>query len=211
VKRAARALALVVALALPVCACADEESATPAPSPAGTDMAVFAGGCFWCMEKPFDQVEGVLSTTSGYTGGHVEAPAYEQVSGGGTGHLESVRVVYDPQRVSYEKLLGVFWHNVDPLDAGGQFCDRGTQYGTAIFVHDAEQRRLAEASKQALEASGRFDQPVVTPIREAGPFYEAEDYHQDYYLKNPVRYAYYRYRCGRDARLEALWGDEAGH
>jgi len=170
-------------------------------------VALFAGGCFWCMEKPFDELDGVLSTTSGYTGGHVEDPGYEQVSGGGTGHVEAVRVVYDPERVGYETLLEVFWRNVDPLDAGGQFCDRGSQYGTAIFVTDAEQRRLAEASKEAV--ARRLEDPIVTPIREAGPFYEAEEHHQDYYQKNPVRYGYYRYRCGRDARLQELWGEAA--
>lgn len=216
--RAAGVLALLGALVLPAAACAEQEGREgSAPAPQAHDaqegdaeqpgVALFAGGCFWCMEKPFDELDGVLSTTSGYTGGHVEDPGYEQVSGGGTGHVEAVRVVYDPERVGYETLLEVFWRNVDPLDAGGQFCDRGSQYGTAIFVTDAEQRRLAEASKEAV--ARRLEDPIVTPIREAGPFYEAEEHHQDYYQKNPVRYGYYRYRCGRDARLQELWGEAA--
>jgi len=186
-----------------------DESAAPA-STEGLAKATFAGGCFWCMEKPFDQIEGVVSTTSGYTGGTVEDPSYEQVSSGTTGHQESMQVLYDPEKVGYAKLLDVFWHNVDPTDAGGQFCDRGSQYTTAIFVHDEDQRRLAEASKKALEASDRFDQPLATAIRDAGPFYPAEEYHQGYYQKNPVRYTVYRTGCGRDRRLRQVWGDEAG-
>jgi peptide-methionine (S)-S-oxide reductase len=158
------------------------------------------------MEKPFDAIDGVLSTTSGYTGGHVADPTYEAVSRGGTGHVEAVRVVYDPERVAYERLLDVFWHNIDPLDPGGQFCDRGSSYKSAIFAVDADQRSAAEASKAALDASDRFDRAIATPVLDAGPFYPAEEYHQDYYRKNPVRYAYYRFRCGRDGRLEALWG-----
>jgi peptide-methionine (S)-S-oxide reductase len=172
--------------------------------------AIFAGGCFWCMEPPFDRLEGVVSTTSGYTGGHLRNPTYEQVSAGGTGHAEALRVVYDPARVSYERLLEVFWHNIDPLDAGGQFCDRGSQYRAAVFYRDDQQRRLAEASKAALTASHRFAQPIVTEIVPAGEFYPAEDYHQDYYKRNPLRYKFYRHRCGRDQRLEALWGSASG-
>jgi peptide-methionine (S)-S-oxide reductase len=172
--------------------------------------ATFAGGCFWCMEPPFDKLDGVVSTTSGYTGGMKPHPTYEEVSAGGTGHAESVEVLYDPAKVSYEKLLETFWHNVDPLTKDAQFCDHGNQYRTAIFVHDAEQKRLAEASKAALESSGRFKQPIVTQIVDAGPFWPAEDYHQDYYLKNPIRYKFYRYNCGRDRRLEELWGPDAG-
>jgi methionine-S-sulfoxide reductase len=167
--------------------------------------ATFAGGCFWCMEPPFDEIEGVLETTSGYTGGRTASPSYEQVSSGGTGHLEAVEVRYDPAKVPYEKLLEVFWRNVDPTDASGQFCDRGEQYATAIFVHDEEQRRLAEESKRKLSESGRLKKPVVTPIRDAAPFYAAEDYHQDYYRKNPIRYKFYRTGCGRDRALEKLW------
>lgn len=177
------------------------------PPPPGLAVATFAGGCFWCMEPPFDKLEGVISTTSGYTGGAKRNPTYREVSsGGGTGHAEAVQVVYDPAKVSYEKLLQVFWVNVDPTDAGGQFCDRGSQYRTGIFVHDATQRKLAEASKAALEKSKPFKEPVVTEIVPAGEFWAAEDYHQDYYKKNPLRYKYYRNGCGRDQRLQALWG-----
>ena len=183
------------------------------PPNAGLAVATFAGGCFWCMEPPFDALEGVVSTTSGYTGGRTERPSYTQVGVGGTGHLEAVRVVFDPAKVSYERLLEVFWHNIDPLDAGGQFCDRGETYGTAVFVHDAGQRRLAEASKAALESEDRRRGTIVTQIRDAGPFWPAEDYHQDYYRKNPARYRFYRWNCGRDARLREVWGAGAagGH
>jgi len=173
------------------------------------ETAVFAGGCFWCVEADFDKVPGVLSTTSGYTGGEVENPSYHDVSRGGTGHYEAVAIEFDPAKVSYDKLLHVFWHSVDPTDDGGQFCDRGQSYETAIFALDAEQRRAAEASKSALEKSGALQAPVVTRILEAGPFYPAEDYHQDYYLKNPGRYGFYRTACGRDRRLNKLWGDAA--
>ena len=168
--------------------------------------ATFAGGCFWCMEPPFASLPGVISVTSGYTGGHKANPTYEEVSAGGTGHAEAVEIVYDPTQIGYAQLLEIFWHNIDPLDAGGQFCDRGQQYRPAIFYHGDEQKRLAEESKQALEQSGRFQQPVVVAIEPASTFYPAEDYHQDYYRKNPVRYKFYRYSCGRDQRLETLWG-----
>jgi peptide-methionine (S)-S-oxide reductase len=174
-----------------------------------TAKATFAGGCFWCMEPPFDQLDGVISTTSGYTGGHKADPTYREVSSGSTGHAEAVQIVYDPERVDYERLLEVFWHNVDPLDAGGQFCDRGNQYRTAIFYHNENQRELAEVSKRALQTSDELPGPIVTEIVEAGTFYPAEDYHQDYYEKNPIRYKYYRWRCGRDARLEELWGEQS--
>ena len=173
---------------------------------AGEAVATFAGGCFWCMEPPFDKLPGVLSTTSGYMGGTVEQPTYEQVSAGRTGHAEVVQVRYDPARVDYATLLEVFWRNVDPLTANRQFCDAGHQYRSAIFVHDAQQQREALASKQALERSGRFDRPIVTEIVPAATFWPAEDYHQDYYTKNPVRYGYYRWSCGRDDRLEEVWG-----
>ena len=153
----------------------------------------------------------MLSTTSGYTGGTKVDPTYHEVSDGGTGHAESVEVIYDPSKVTYQQLLDVFWHNTDPLDTGGQFCDRGSQYRSAIFYHDDEQKRLAEASKQALEGSHRFDRPIATEIVAAGPFYPAEDYHQDYYKKNPVRYKFYRWNCGRDQRLAELWGAAATH
>jgi len=187
-----------------------EGTAAATPPPEGLAVATFAGGCFWCMEPPFDRLDGVVSTTSGYTGGSVEDPTYGQVSSGATGHLESMRVVFDPETVSYETLLEVFWHNIDPTDSGGQFCDRGYQYTTAVFVHDEEQRRLAEATKQELEASERFEAPLATEIRDAGPFYPAEEYHQDFYEKNPTRYKTYRTGCGRDRRLTQIWGEEAG-
>ncbi|HEX6198902.1 MAG TPA: peptide-methionine (S)-S-oxide reductase MsrA [Thermoanaerobaculia bacterium] len=186
------------------------EEAPAAAAEARGDLAaaVFAGGCFWCMEPPFDDLPGVVSTTSGYTGGEVEDPSYEEVSAGRTGHAEAVRVVYDPEEVTYEELLHVFWRNVDPTDAGGQFCDRGSQYRSGIFVASEEERRLAEASKAEVEE--RLGKPVVTAVETAGPFYAAEDYHQDYYEKNPIRYKIYRTGCGRDGRLRAVWGDEAG-
>lgn len=171
-------------------------------------VAVFAGGCFWCMEPPFDAVDGVQSTTSGYTGGHLKDPTYEQVTGEDTGHYEAVRIVYDPARVSYEELLHVFWRNIDPLDAGGQFCDRGDSYRAAIFYRNDDERILAEASRDAVAA--QLDEEVVTEILPADTFYDAEDYHQNYYQENPLRYRFYRSRCGRDSRLEELWGDEAG-
>ncbi len=180
-------------------------SAATAPGESKLAKATFAGGCFWCMEPPFDELEGVVSTTSGYTGGRVSNPSYEQVSSGGTGHLEAVEVAYDPSKISYEQLLEVFWRNVDPTDGGGQFCDRGEQYGTAIFFHDEGERRLAEESKKRLVESGRLKKPIVTPIRAASAFYAAEDYHQDYYKKNPLRYKFYRKGCGRDRVLEKLW------
>ncbi len=172
--------------------------------------ATFAGGCFWCMQPPFEHLAGVLTTTAGYTGGHVPHPSYEQVSAGGTGHVEAVQITFDPTRISYGDVLDVFWHNVDPLNAGGQFCDLGPEYRSIVFVHDAEQRRIAEASKRALQDSKRFDQPVVTEIRDAGAFWPAEEYHQRYHEKNPVRYRFYRWNCGRDQRLRELWGDAAG-
>jgi len=175
----------------------------------GEAVATFAGGCFWCVESDFDGVAGVLRTISGYTGGHLKDPTYKQVSAGGTGHYEAVQVFYDPTKVTYEKLLDVFWHSVDPTDGGGQFCDRGQSYQTAIFANTPEQLALAEKSKKALEASGAAKAPIVTPIVRAGPFYPAEGYHQDYYRKNPLRYKFYRYGCGRDARLEELWGNDA--
>jgi peptide-methionine (S)-S-oxide reductase len=178
---------------------------TGAPGEPKLAKATFAGGCFWCMEPPFDKLDGVVSTTSGYTGGRVPNPSYEQVSSGGTGHLEAVEVAYDPARISYEELLEVFWRNVDPTDSAGQFCDRGEQYGTAVFFHDEEQRRLAEESKQKIADSGILKKPITTPIRPAPAFYAAETYHQDYYEKNPIRYKFYRSRCGRDRVLEKLW------
>ena len=182
----------------------------PPSAPGGTAVATFAGGCFWCMEPPYDKLDGVLSTTSGYMGGRKRSPTYEEVASGATGHTEVVQVVYDPRKVSYEKLLDVFWINIDPTVRDRQFCDHGSQYRTSVFVHTAEQRKAAEASKAAVERSKPFRDPVVTPIEDAGEFWPAEDYHQDYYLKNPARYSYYRTGCGRDARLRALWGAAAG-
>ncbi len=172
--------------------------------------ATFAGGCFWCMEPPFDKLDGVITTTSGYTGGKKKNPTYKEVSRGGTGHTESIRVVYDASKISYRELLEVFWHNIDPLARNRQFCDIGDQYRSAIFYHDEEQRRLAEATKKQLEASGRFKDPIATQILAAGEFWPAEDYHQDYYKKNPIRYRFYRFSCGRDRRLEELWGKDSG-
>ena len=173
------------------------------------EVATFAGGCFWCVESDFDTVPGVLGTVSGYTGGVLIDPTYRQVTAGGTGHYEAVQITFDPQQVSYAALLEIFWRSVDPTDGGGQFCDRGDSYRTAIFANSGEQKRLAEASKRRLEESGILDRPIVTPIESAGPFYQAEDYHQDYYEKNPFRYRLYRARCGRDSRVEAVWGEEA--
>lgn len=158
------------------------------------------------MEPPFDKLAGVVSTTSGYTGGHTKNPSYEEVSSGGTGHAEAVQIVFDPLKVSYAQLLDVFWRNIDPLTSNAQFCDHGSQYRSAIFYQSEEQKRLAEASKKALEQSGRFTQPIVTEIVPAGEFYKAEEYHQDYYQNNPVRYKFYRYNCGRDQVLEQRWG-----
>ena len=170
------------------------------------EKAVFAGGCFWCVESDFDKVPGVVSTVSGYTGGTTEDPTYPQVTAGGTGHYEAVEITYDPSEVSYDALLTAFWHSVDPTDDGGQFCDRGHSYKTAIFANE-QQRRVAEDSRKA--AQQMLDQPIVTPILASAPFYAAEDYHQDYYRKNPVRYRFYRFSCGRDRRVEDVWGERA--
>ena len=173
-----------------------------------SETAIFAGGCFWCVESDFDKVEGVISTTSGYIGGHVENPTYRQVSGGGTGHTEAVAIEFDPQKVSYETLLGVFWRNIDPTVKDQQFCDHGSQYRSGIFYLDETQKQLAEKSVAELEKTKPFKEPIVTEITRAGTFYPAEAYHQDYYQKNPVRYKYYRWGCGRDQRLETLWGKQ---
>ncbi len=171
-------------------------------------LATFAGGCFWCMEPPYDRLPGVISTLSGYTGGHLVNPTYHQVGKGDSGHYEAVQITYDPALVSYETLLRVFWRNIDPLDKGGQFCDRGDSYRTAVFFHDAGQEALALTSRA--DVADRFDATIVTPLIEASTFYPAEDYHQDYYEKNPIRYKFYRRSCGRDDRLEQVWGEEAG-
>ncbi|HEX9205182.1 MAG TPA: peptide-methionine (S)-S-oxide reductase MsrA [Candidatus Deferrimicrobiaceae bacterium] len=175
------------------------------------EKATFAGGCFWCMEAPFDKLPGVVSVTAGYTGGNVKNPTYEQVSAGGTGHAEAVQIVFDPSRIGYARLLDVFWHNTDPTVTDRQFCDVGSQYRTAIFYQSDEQHRLALKSKEELQKTRPFKEPVVTEIARAGEFYPAEEYHQHYYKKNPIRYSYYRAGCGRDRRLKELWGDAAGH
>jgi peptide-methionine (S)-S-oxide reductase len=180
----------------------------PVPA-AGQRIATFAGGCFWSMQKAFDGVAGVVSTTAGYAGGTKTDPSYEQVETGRTGHAESVRVIYDPAKISYQHLLDIYWHHIDPLTLNAAFCDHGAQYRSIIFYGDAEQHDLAEASKRALDQSHRFASPIVTAIQPATPFYPAEEYHQQYYKKNPVRYEAYRIGCGRDERIKQLWGDES--
>lgn len=184
-----------------------EDAATETP----TEKATFAGGCFWCMEPPFDVLNGVLSTTSGYSGGDEPDPTYKDVSAGRTTHAEVVQVVYVPSKIGYRELLDVFWKNVDPTTRDRQFCDKGSQYRTAIFYHDDEQRRLAEASKSKIEESGQLHKPIVTEIATAKAFYPAEEYHQDYYQKNPIRYKFYRNGCGRDRTLERIWGEAPAH
>jgi len=176
-----------------------------------TETAIFAGGCFWCMEAPFDKLPGVVSVTPGYSGGQEKNPTYEQVSAGGTGHAEVVQVVYDPARIGYAKLLDVFWHNIDPTVKDRQFCDNGNQYRSAIFYQGDVQKRAALQSREVLEKSKPFKGAIVTEITQAGEFYAAEAYHQQYYKKNPLRYKYYRSSCGRDRRLTELWGSAAGH
>src|SRR5499426_692543 len=182
------------------------QSASQAAMDGTLSKAYFAGGCFWCMEEAFEKVEGVLSATSGYMGGTVANPSYEEVSAGRTGHAESIEVVYDSAKVSYQKLLEAFWHNVDPVTPNAQFCDHGSQYRSAIFFQTEEEKRASDTSKQAIEQSKRFTEPIVTQIVMASQFYPAEEYHQDFYKKNPVRYKFYKYNCGRAQRLEALWG-----
>ena len=203
---------LLATVGLALAAVLDRGGRESVPNGAGTAgetaEATFAGGCFWCVEEAFDGVPGVVSTTSGYTGGTTRDPSYEEVSSGGTGHAEAVRVAYDAEVTSYERLLDAFWRNVDPTDGGGQFCDRGDSYRSAIFTHDDEQRQLAEASKRALEGSGHFEEPIATEVVRVGPFYPAEEYHQDYYRKNPVRYKLYKWNCRRAQRLEQIWGEK---
>ena len=201
-------LAALFTLLLPLQAA--HADTTPAKTGAKTEVATFAGGCFWCMVPPFKNLPGVVSVTAGYTGGHVANPSYEQVSSGETGHAESVQVIYDPSKVNYAKLLDVFWHNIDPVTPQQQFCDVGDQYRTAVFFHGEEQKKLAIASRDALQASGVTKGPIVTQIVAASTFYPAEDYHQDYYQKNEIRYQIYRHGCGRDQRLKELYGDKAG-
>jgi peptide-methionine (S)-S-oxide reductase len=204
-KNAVRLLSILLVLAAGL----NRPVAGAEPGP-GLAKATFAGGCFWCMVPPFEKLPGVVSVTSGYTGGHKKDPTYEEVSSGVTGHAESVQIVFDPKKISFADLLKVYWRNVDPLTPFGQFCDHGTQYRTAIFTHDESQKTIAEQSKKDLERSHRFQSAIVTEIVPATAFYAAEEYHQDYYKKNPVRYKLYRYGCGRDARLKELWGNEAG-
>jgi peptide-methionine (S)-S-oxide reductase len=187
---------------------AQSTARAPDPPP-GREVAIFAGGCFWCMEAPFESIDGVESVTSGYTGGRVDGPSYEAVSAGRTGHAEAVRIVFDPARVTYAQLLEVFWHNIDPTQADAQFCDHGTQYRSEVFVLSAEQRRLAEASRERARAT--LGRAIVTRITDAAAFWIAESYHQDFYRTNPVRYRTYRTGCGRDARLRQLWGEAAAH
>lgn len=198
-----RALLLAASLAVAGSAAALAQSA---PAPAKTEKATFAGGCFWCVEADFDKVEGVLSTTSGYTGGRTANPTYKDVGGGATGHAEAVEIVYDPAKVSFRKLLDTYWRSIDPLVKDRQFCDGGNEYRTAIFYHSDEQKRLAESTRAAVEAE--LKQKVFTEIAPAGPFYQAEDYHQDFYIKNPSKYSFYRWNCGRDQRLQQIWGNK---
>ncbi|SDS60612.1 peptide-methionine (S)-S-oxide reductase [Halopseudomonas xinjiangensis] len=176
--------------------------------PEGTEMAVFAGGCFWCTEADFDKVPGVVDTVSGYIGGEATTATYEQVSAGGTEHIEAVAVFYDPDETSYDTLVEAFWPTIDPLTPNAQFCDRGRQYRSALFYANEAQQRTLQASVSALGSSGQFDQPIVTELLPRTAFFPAEDYHQDYYQKNPIRYNFYRSRCGRDARLAELWGED---
>ena len=201
---------LVVFAALAALAVAAERDVTQSepPTDSGLSVATFAGGCFWCVESGFEEVEGVRAAVSGYTGGELPNPTYEQVSSGGTRHVEAVQVHFDPSVVSYRQLLEVFWRQIDPTDGGGQFADRGPQYRPVIFYHDPDQRLQAELSRDQLAASGRFDEPLETEILPAGPFYRAEEYHQDYHRKNPVRYTFYRYNSGLDRFLETTWGED---
>jgi len=181
---------------------------TPILAEEQQETAIFAGGCFWCMEPPFDKLDGVISTTSGYTAGHKINPTYKEVSSGGTGHTEAIQIVFNPEKISYVELLAIFWKNIDPVALNRQFCDAGTQYRSGIYYRDATQEKAAKQSLQQLEQSNTFDKTIVTEILPASTFYPAEDYHQDYYQKNPLRYKYYRYRCGRDQRLQELWGEK---
>ncbi|MGL4233063.1 MAG: peptide-methionine (S)-S-oxide reductase MsrA [Casimicrobium sp.] len=195
-------------VALASVALTSSHAQTNATAPS-TAKATFAGGCFWCVESDFDKIDGVISTTSGYTGGKTANPTYDSVSSNTTGHYEAVEIVFDPKKVSYATLVEYFWRTVDPTDKSGQFCDKGSSYRTAIFAHDAEQLKTARASLEALEKSKPFKAPIVTEIQLASAFTRAEEYHQDYYTKNPVRYKYYRTSCGRDARVKELWGAQA--
>ena len=205
------AIALLVFWALPNTA-EDSKTETPGQSTRAADttdqLATFSGGCFWCMEPAFDKLDGVISTTSGYTGGRTKDPTYEQVTTGKTGHIESMQVRFDPSRVSYEELVWLFWHNVDPTQVNGQFCDKGNQYRTVIFVHNQDQQQIAQSTQKLV--GDELGKRIATQIVAAGRFYPAEDYHQDYYRKNPTKYKFYRWNCGRDARLKVVWGQKAG-
>ena len=180
---------------------------TPIYADKATETAIFAGGCFWCMEPPFDKLDGVISTTSGYTAGHKDDPTYREVSAGSTGHTEAIQIIYDPEKVSYSELLKVFWRNIDPVAIDRQFCDSGTQYRSGIYYLDSAQEKAARQSLQNLQKNKSFSEPIATEVIAASTFYPAEEYHQDYYQKNPLRYKYYRYSCGRDKRLSELWGE----
>ncbi len=206
IRNLALAGVLMLGFVLPGFGQAPQPAGKAATANPGYAKAIFAGGCFWCMEPPYDKLDGVVSTISGYIGGQKKNPTYEEVSSGRTGHTEAVEVVYDPKKVSYQKLLDVFWRNIDPTVKDQQFCDAGSQYRSGIFYLDDAQKRLAEASKAALDKSKPFKAAIVTEITRATEFYPAEDYHQDYYLKNPVRYKFYLNGCGRYARLKQLWG-----
>lgn len=177
------------------------------PAVAETDTAILAGGCFWCVEADFEKLDGVKDAVSGYTGGHVENPSYKQVSHGGTGHVEAVRITFDPDVIGYDRILDYYWHHIDPTRDDGQFCDSGAQYRPVIFYRNDKQRRIAETSKQRIEVTKPFAESIKVEIAKAGPFYPAEDYHQDYYRKNPLRYKFYRYTCGRDEKVHELWGE----
>ena len=205
-----RNFSVILAVFFAVILASNPSSATTTPVSA-LEKAALAGGCFWCMEAPFDQLPGVVSVLPGYIGGKKKNPTYKEVSAGGTGHAEAVQIVYDPAKISYEKLLAVYWHNIDPTVKNRQFCDTGDQYRSAIFYNSEEQRRVALQSRAALEKNKPFKEAVVTEITPAGEFYPAEEYHQHYYKKNPLRYKYYRNGCGRDQRLKELWGNAAGH
>lgn len=205
-------IAGLAAMALGFVSSAGAQDQVSSPDAKRLSTAVFAGGCFWCMESDFDKVDGVVSTTSGYTGGRVDNPTYKQVSHEDTGHYEAVKVTYDPDKVSYADLVDYYFHHVDPTDAGGQFCDRGESYRTAVFVADETQREIAEAEVESIDGSGVLGTPVKTKIVDASTFWPAETYHQDYYKKNPLKYRYYRTACGRDARVKQVWSKaEAGH
>ncbi|MGH7230287.1 MAG: peptide-methionine (S)-S-oxide reductase MsrA [Nitrospiraceae bacterium] len=202
-----KTLHLLLVLAVLAAVVMSAGAADQAKDGPGLEKATFAGGCFWCMEEALDKVEGVITTTSGYTGGRKTNPTYEEVSAGGTGHAESVQIVFDPAKVSYAQLLDVFWRNVDPTTPDRQFCDSGNQYRSAIFYHSETQQRLAEESRQRLEKSKPFKETIATEIVPVSEFYSAEEYHQNFYQKNPFRYKFYKYNCGRAQRLQALWGN----